>query len=358
MGAAHSRALHALRGLAGPARGAPAARLGLRPRPRRARAVRASATAGGSAVSDWREQVADDRVAVFDNAAPNSPPPRADARRDPQPASTCSCEKPLARSAVEARRLWLEAEPRRSRAHVRLQPALPAGGAAGARAGRGPASSASPRTSARASSRRRRCAADQRRTWRFERAAAGQRRGGRPRLAPGRPRALPGGRAGGGLRRHDARSSTTRDGRPVDVDDAFAAVVELEERRHRHARGLARRRPARATSAPSRSTGPRARSAFDIERLNELELITRAQGGRRLDVTGPRDPFMELWWPAPGHPIGWGDSFIHELRHLLAAVAPPAGPCARTAPTSRTATAARCVRRDPASRRAAARGSR
>ena len=34
---------------------------------------------------------------------------------------------------------------------------------------------------------------------------------------------------------------------------------------------------------------------------------------------------MELWWPAPGHAIGWGDSFLHELRHLVAAVCSSTG---------------------------------
>jgi predicted dehydrogenase len=27
-----------------------------------------------------------------------------------------------------------------------------------------------------------------------------------------------------------------------------------------------------------------------------------------------------MWWPQPGHAIGWGDSFVHQLRHLIAAV--------------------------------------
>jgi predicted dehydrogenase len=61
--------------------------------------------------------------------------------------------------------------------------------------------------------------------------------------------------------------------------------------------------------------------AFDVERLNELEVITVRKERRRIDVTDPSRPFMELWWPAPGHAIGWGDSFVRELRHLLAAVA-------------------------------------
>ena len=30
-------------------------------------------------------------------------------------------------------------------------------------------------------------------------------------------------------------------------------------------------------------------------------------------------PFWEHWWP-PGHIIGWGDTFVHELHHLLTAI--------------------------------------
>jgi predicted dehydrogenase len=29
---------------------------------------------------------------------------------------------------------------------------------------------------------------------------------------------------------------------------------------------------------------------------------------------------MRFWWP-PGHIVGWGDTFIHELAHLLEAIA-------------------------------------
>jgi predicted dehydrogenase len=29
---------------------------------------------------------------------------------------------------------------------------------------------------------------------------------------------------------------------------------------------------------------------------------------------------MDLWWP-PGHIIGWGDTFVHEVHHLLRSIA-------------------------------------
>jgi predicted dehydrogenase len=31
-------------------------------------------------------------------------------------------------------------------------------------------------------------------------------------------------------------------------------------------------------------------------------------------------PFLSWWWP-PGHVIGWEHTFVHELHHLLVAIA-------------------------------------
>ena len=31
-------------------------------------------------------------------------------------------------------------------------------------------------------------------------------------------------------------------------------------------------------------------------------------------------PFWGFWWP-PGHIIGWGETFVHEIHHLLRAIA-------------------------------------
>jgi hypothetical protein len=37
-------------------------------------------------------------------------------------------------------------------------------------------------------------------------------------------------------------------------------------------------------------------------------------------VSEGNHPFWEHWWP-PGHIIGWGETFVHELHHLLKAIA-------------------------------------
>jgi predicted dehydrogenase len=65
--------------------------------------------------------------------------------------------------------------------------------------------------------------------------------------------------------------------------------------------------------------------AFDLERLNELELHdgTAArieQGFTRILVTEPAHPYMSAWWP-PGHTIGYEHSFTHQARDLIEAIA-------------------------------------
>ena len=37
-------------------------------------------------------------------------------------------------------------------------------------------------------------------------------------------------------------------------------------------------------------------------------------------MTEPDHPFASFWWP-PGHISGWGDTFVHELHHMLDAIA-------------------------------------
>ncbi len=65
--------------------------------------------------------------------------------------------------------------------------------------------------------------------------------------------------------------------------------------------------------------------AFDLERLNELEIYEQGRdedasaGWRRVLVTEPEHPYLEAWWP-PGHVLGWEHSFVHEVHDLLAAI--------------------------------------
>jgi predicted dehydrogenase len=105
------------------------------------------------------------------------------------------------------------------------------------------------------------------------------------------------------------------------VDDAIAATVELEG-------------GATGTIEASRVTlghknalqwelnGTKGSLAFDVERLNELQVYRggRSRGFETVLVTETDDPFLEWWWP-PGHILGWEHSFVHEIHHLLQAIA-------------------------------------
>ncbi len=103
------------------------------------------------------------------------------------------------------------------------------------------------------------------------------------------------------------------------VDDAFEAVADFES----GAVGTieaSRFAPGRKNSFCWEINGSKGSIAFDMERLNELQVSEGTKGFRSVLVTEADHPFLDLWWP-PGHIIGWGDTFVHELRHLLSAIA-------------------------------------
>jgi predicted dehydrogenase len=110
------------------------------------------------------------------------------------------------------------------------------------------------------------------------------------------------------------------------VDDAFEAAVRFDNgavgtlEASRFATG-------RKNALRWEINGSKGSIAFDLERLNELEVNYleshpggREQGFRRVLVTEADHPFIANWWP-PGHIIGWEHTFVHELHHLLTAIA-------------------------------------
>jgi predicted dehydrogenase len=65
--------------------------------------------------------------------------------------------------------------------------------------------------------------------------------------------------------------------------------------------------------------------AFDLERLNELEVYFESdpphlRGFRTIMVTESNHPFVGRWWP-PGHIIGYEHTFVHTVYDLLEAIA-------------------------------------
>jgi predicted dehydrogenase len=104
------------------------------------------------------------------------------------------------------------------------------------------------------------------------------------------------------------------------VDDAIAASVEFE------GGAIGTIEATRVTLGHKNAlqwelNGTKGSIAFDVERLNELQVFRAgARGFETVLVTEPDDPFLEWWWP-PGHILGWEHTFVHEIHHLLCAIA-------------------------------------
>jgi predicted dehydrogenase len=107
------------------------------------------------------------------------------------------------------------------------------------------------------------------------------------------------------------------------VDDALEAAVEFENGSVGTIEGT-RLALGRRNALQWEINGSKGSLAFDMERLNELQVFRadgdRARGFKTVLVSEADHPFWEHWWP-PGHIIGWGDTFVHELHHMLAAIA-------------------------------------
>ena len=280
--------------------------------------------------TEWRDLVGDGSVGLFDNCGPNSVHAEASIAAA-ESGKHVLCEKPLGRNADESYEAWRRAEDARVKHmcafNYRFVPAvrlakeiIDAGELGEIRHFRGrylQESLTSP---------------DAPVNWRLQRETAGSGALGDlgshvidlGRYLVGEVVAVM-----GATRTFIAE----RPGGKVDVDDAFEAVVEF-------AGGAVGTLEAsrvcfgRKNALAWEINGSRGSIAFELERLNELQVALHdADSGRAGDgfrtvlVTEAKHPFMEDWWP-PGHIIGWEHTFIHEIHHLLTAIAEdgPVGP--------------------------------
>ena len=67
--------------------------------------------------------------------------------------------------------------------------------------------------------------------------------------------------------------------------------------------------------------GSKGSVAFDLERMNELEVFftdddSDVQGFRTVNVTEPDHPYTGAWWP-PGHILGYEHTFVHTIKDLM-----------------------------------------
>ena len=107
----------------------------------------------------------------------------------------------------------------------------------------------------------------------------------------------------------------------VDVDDAFASVVEFENGAIGTLEGT-RLASGRKNYHVFEVNGEKGSIAWNLERLNELEVHwaegepAETRGFQNVIVTEGTHPWISNWWP-PGHIIGWEHTFVHELAYLL-----------------------------------------
>jgi predicted dehydrogenase len=276
------------------------------------------------AYTDWRKMLENDKVQLFDNGGPN------DAHAEPSIAAAQAgkhvlCEKPLARTAEEAKKM-LDAVAKAGVKHMvafnyRFVPAvrqarnLIESGALG-RIYHFRAMYLQEWIMPHYNSPM---------IWRLEKKSAGS-----GALGDLGAHIIDLGRfLVGEVKSVSALTSTFIKERPktgggmgtVDVDDAFTAAVEFENgaigtlEATRFAAG-------RKNAMVLEVNGEKGSIRFNLERMNELEVFwvgeqpKETQGFHDVLVTEGYHPWWSNWWPH-GHIIGWEHTFVHEITHLL-----------------------------------------
>ncbi len=114
---------------------------------------------------------------------------------------------------------------------------------------------------------------------------------------------------------------------PVDVDDAALALLRFENGAIGSVEG-SRFAPGRKNYNRFEINGSRGSLAFDLERMNELEVYEEEgpeSGFRTVLATDPSHPYVEAWWP-PGHILGYEHTFTHTVLDFLRGIAAGASP--------------------------------
>jgi predicted dehydrogenase len=109
---------------------------------------------------------------------------------------------------------------------------------------------------------------------------------------------------------------------PVDVDDAALALLRFEGGAIGSVEGT-RFAPGRKNHNRFEINGSLGSLAFDLERMNELELYVEEgpeSGFRTILATDPSHPYVDAWWP-PGHILGYEHTFVHTVADFARAVA-------------------------------------
>jgi predicted dehydrogenase len=110
----------------------------------------------------------------------------------------------------------------------------------------------------------------------------------------------------------------------VDVDDAFLSMMEFENgaigtiEASRFCQG-------RKNYNSLEINGENGTIQFNLERMNELNVFwagdepKETRGFHNVLISESYHPYWENWWPH-GHIIGWEHSFVHEFHHFFSAI--------------------------------------
>lgn len=109
------------------------------------------------------------------------------------------------------------------------------------------------------------------------------------------------------------------DGAPIETDDQFGALMDYDN----GAMGMieaSRVAGGHLVTSRVEIDGSKGSIAFSMQRLNELHVAGPDKAFRAIPVLRETDPYRAAWFP-PGHPLGWVDTFSHEAKHILGAIA-------------------------------------
>jgi len=110
----------------------------------------------------------------------------------------------------------------------------------------------------------------------------------------------------------------------VTVDDAFVSLFEFENgalgtlEASRFAQG-------RKNYNSLEINGENGSITFNLERMNEMQVFwaheepKETRGFHTVNVSESYHPYWENWWPQ-GHIIGWEHTFVHEFHHFFDAI--------------------------------------
>ena len=123
---------------------------------------------------------------------------------------------------------------------------------------------------------------------------------------------------------HGIEAEVSAEKGEVDVDDASMMIVRFRDNNGMGYVEATRNGTGHKNQNRIEVSGSKGALIFDMENLNVLQYFNvddpaGLKGFRTIQVSEAMHPHMGNWW-APGHIIGYGDTFIHQARNFAEAI--------------------------------------